>query len=45
MHTYFAVRGNLEALRGKKGWGKVERKGFEKKKKRIRQPSARKSEY
>jgi cellulose synthase/poly-beta-1,6-N-acetylglucosamine synthase-like glycosyltransferase len=45
MHTYFAVRGNLEALRGKKGWGKVERKGFEKKKKRVRQPSARKSEY
>jgi hypothetical protein len=37
MHTYFAVRGNLEALRGKKGWGKVERKGFEKKKKRVRQ--------
>jgi cellulose synthase/poly-beta-1,6-N-acetylglucosamine synthase-like glycosyltransferase len=45
MHTYFAVRGNLEALRGKKGWGKVERKGFEKKKKRVQQPSARKSEY
>jgi biofilm PGA synthesis N-glycosyltransferase PgaC len=45
MHTYFAIRGNLEALRGKKGWGKVERKGFEKKKKRVRQPSARKSEY
>jgi len=44
MHTYFAVRGNLEALRGKKGWGKVERKGFEKKKKRARQPSTRKSE-
>jgi cellulose synthase/poly-beta-1,6-N-acetylglucosamine synthase-like glycosyltransferase len=37
IHTYFAVRGNLEALRGKKGWGKVERKGFEKKKKRVRQ--------
>ena len=36
MYTYFAVRGNLEALRGKKGWGKVERKGFEKKKKRVR---------
>jgi cellulose synthase/poly-beta-1,6-N-acetylglucosamine synthase-like glycosyltransferase len=44
IHTYFAVRGNLEALRGKKGWGKVERKGFEKKKKRVLQPSARKSE-
>lgn len=35
LHTYFAVRGNLEALRGKKGWGKVERKGFEKKKKKV----------
>ena len=21
VHTYFAIRGNLEALRGKKGWG------------------------
>jgi len=31
VHTYFAVRGNLEALRGKKGWGKAERSGFEKK--------------
>jgi hypothetical protein len=39
LHTYFAVRGNLEALRGKKGWGKAERKGFEKKKRRDRQPS------
>jgi hypothetical protein len=44
MHTYFAVRGNLEALRGKKGWGKVERKGFEKKKKLVRLLSARKAE-
>ncbi len=33
VHTYFAVRGNLEALRGKKGWGKAERSGFGKKKK------------
>jgi biofilm PGA synthesis N-glycosyltransferase PgaC len=33
IHTYFAIRGNLEALRGKKGWGKAERNGFEKKKK------------
>ncbi len=33
IHTYFAVRGNIEALRGKKGWGKAERNGFEKKKK------------
>jgi poly-beta-1,6-N-acetyl-D-glucosamine synthase len=35
MHTYFAVRGNLEAMRGKKGWGSAERKGFEKKKKKV----------
>ncbi len=33
VHTYFAVRGNLEALRGKKGWGSAERSGFGKKKK------------
>jgi len=33
VHTYFAVRGNLEALRGKKGWGTAERSGFDKKKK------------
>jgi hypothetical protein len=34
MHTYFAVVGNLEALRGKKGWGSAERSGFDKKKKK-----------
>jgi len=33
VHTYFAVRGNLEAMRGKKGWGTAERSGFSKKKK------------
>jgi poly-beta-1,6-N-acetyl-D-glucosamine synthase len=33
VHTYFAVRGNLEALRGKKGWGTAERSGFGRKKK------------
>jgi biofilm PGA synthesis N-glycosyltransferase PgaC len=33
IYTYFAIRGNLEALRGKKGWGKAERKGFDRKKK------------
>jgi cellulose synthase/poly-beta-1,6-N-acetylglucosamine synthase-like glycosyltransferase len=32
VHTYFAIIGNIEALRGKKGWGKAERNGFEKKK-------------
>lgn len=41
VHTYFAVRGNLEALRGKKGWGSAERKGFDKKKRKIRIPSVR----
>ena len=30
-HTYFAVRGNIEAFFGKKGWGKASRSGFEKK--------------
>jgi len=34
VHTYFAVRGNLEVIRGKKGWGKAERSGFQKKKKK-----------
>jgi cellulose synthase/poly-beta-1,6-N-acetylglucosamine synthase-like glycosyltransferase len=43
MYTYFAIRGNLESVRGKKGWGKAERKGFEKKKKRVRQSPAAKS--
>lgn len=33
VHTYFAVRGNLQVLRGKKGWGKAERSGFQDKKK------------
>ncbi len=33
VHTYFAIRGNLEAMRGKKGWGKAERNGFDKKRK------------
>lgn len=32
VHTYFALRGNIEVIRGKKGWGKAERKGFDKKK-------------
>jgi hypothetical protein len=38
IHTYFAIRGNLEALRGKKGWGKAERKGFGRKKKPKAKP-------
>jgi len=44
IHTFFAVKGNLEALRRKKGWGKVERKGFEKKKKRFLHSSDHKPE-
>jgi len=43
VHTWFAVRGNIEALRGKKGWGKAERSGFEKKKKMVHRPSVRQS--
>lgn len=34
MHTFFAVRGNFEAMTGKKGWGKAERRGFDKSKKK-----------
>jgi len=44
VHTYFAVRGNLEVMRRKKEWGKAERSGFEKKKKKIiRRPTLRQS--
>ena len=32
VHAYYAVRGNLEAMRGKKSWGKATRNGFERKK-------------
>jgi biofilm PGA synthesis N-glycosyltransferase PgaC len=41
MHTYFAIIGNFEALRGKKGWGTAKRTGFAKKKKPAYQPSVR----
>jgi poly-beta-1,6-N-acetyl-D-glucosamine synthase len=41
MHTYFAIFGNIEVLRGKKGWGTATRNGFDKKKKTGRQPSVR----
>jgi hypothetical protein len=34
MHTIFAVRGNIEAMARKKGWGTQDRKGFDKKKKK-----------
>jgi biofilm PGA synthesis N-glycosyltransferase PgaC len=41
MHTFFAVRGNIEALFRKKGWGTSEREGFDKKKKKkVRRRSA-----
>jgi poly-beta-1,6-N-acetyl-D-glucosamine synthase len=30
VHTYFAIRGNLEVMRGKKSWGSAERNGFHK---------------
>jgi cellulose synthase/poly-beta-1,6-N-acetylglucosamine synthase-like glycosyltransferase len=43
VHTYFSVRGNIEAIFRKKGWGKAERKGFEKKKKKIHRPTLRQS--
>jgi cellulose synthase/poly-beta-1,6-N-acetylglucosamine synthase-like glycosyltransferase len=43
VHTYFAIRGNIEAMRGKKGWGSAKRAGFEKKKKFIRRPTLRQS--
>lgn len=46
VHTYFAVRGNIEALAGKKGWGSAKRKGFDKKKKKQKQahhPTVRQS--
>jgi hypothetical protein len=43
VHTYFAIRGNIEALRGKKGWGKAERSGFDKKKIKVHPPSVRQS--
>jgi hypothetical protein len=40
VHTYFAVRGNFEAMRRKKGWGKAERSGFDKKKKKKEEAAA-----
>ena len=40
VHTYFAVRGNFEAMRRKKGWGKAERSGFDKKKKKNEEAAA-----
>ncbi len=39
VHTYFAIRGNLEALRGKTGWGKAERNGFDRRKRPRARPA------
>jgi cellulose synthase/poly-beta-1,6-N-acetylglucosamine synthase-like glycosyltransferase len=36
IHPLFAVIGNIEAMRGKKGWGTAKRKGFDKKKKPVK---------
>jgi hypothetical protein len=41
VHTYFAVRGNIEAMRGKKSWGKAEREGFDKKKNIVHRSTVR----
>ncbi len=40
VHTYFAVRGNIEFLRGKKGWGSADRSGFDSQKKKTRKKKA-----
>lgn len=36
IYTFFAVKGNLQAMRGKKGWGKADRTGFEEENGRYR---------
>jgi cellulose synthase/poly-beta-1,6-N-acetylglucosamine synthase-like glycosyltransferase len=41
VHTYYAIRGNLEVMRGKQGWGTAKRHGFEKKEKKERKASVR----
>lgn len=43
IHTFFALYGNIEAMRGKKGWGTADRKGFDKKKKSVHHTSVRQS--
>ncbi len=45
VHTYFAIRGNLEAMRGKKGWGKAERNGFDKKRKPRKKTAENEDDY
>lgn len=45
VHTYFAIRGNLEAMRGKKGWGKAERNGFDKKRRPKRKTVETEADY
>jgi cellulose synthase/poly-beta-1,6-N-acetylglucosamine synthase-like glycosyltransferase len=41
IHTYYALRGNLEVVRGKQGWGTAKRNGFEPKKKTVTKTSVR----
>lgn len=41
VHTYYAMRGNLEVMRGKQGWGKAKRTGFDNGKTKVRKPSVR----
>lgn len=36
VHTYFAIRGNIETMLGKKTWGKAERSGFDKGRKKLK---------
>ena len=43
MHTFFAVRGNIEAMRGKKGWGTAERKGLIRRRRKNHNMSVRQS--
>lgn len=41
LHTFFAVKGNIDVLRGKKGWGTAKRNGFQPEKKVTRITSIR----
>ena len=43
IHTFFAIYGNIEAMRGKKAWGTAARSGFEKTKSHTAKSMARQS--
>jgi poly-beta-1,6-N-acetyl-D-glucosamine synthase len=43
VHTYFAVKGNIDHLRGKKGWGSADRGGFASQQKKKKSKSKSKS--